>query len=110
MGASSGTQPGTAFETALAGGYSAIPGYLLARLALATPLHGQGLGGELLVDALGRIVEAARISAGRLIVVDALDDDAHAFYGRYHFIPVDGSNRLYLKVATAEAVLAKTGE
>ena len=35
--------------------------------------------------------------------------DAHAFYRRYHLIPVDGSNRLYLKVATAEAVLAKTG-
>jgi hypothetical protein len=97
-------------RAALAGGYSAIPGYLLARLALATPLHGQGLGGELLVDALGRIVEAARISAGRLIVVDALDDHAHAFYRRYQFIPVDGSNRLYLKVATADAVLAKTGQ
>jgi hypothetical protein len=97
-------------RAAPAGGYSAIPGYLLARLALATLLHGQGLGGELLVDALGRIVEAARISAGRLIVVDALDDDAYAFYRRYHFISVDGSNRLYLKVATAEAVLAKTGE
>jgi GNAT superfamily N-acetyltransferase len=91
------------------GGYSTIPGYLLARLALAASLHGQGLGGELLVDALGRIVGAARISAGRLIVVDALDHDAHAFYRRYDFIPVDGSNRLYVKVATAEAVLAKSG-
>jgi GNAT superfamily N-acetyltransferase len=96
-------------RAAPAGGYSAVPGYLLARLALATPLHGQGLGGELLLDALGRIVEAARISAGRLIVVDALDDDAYAFYRRCHFIPVEGSNRLYLKVATADAVLAKTG-
>jgi len=96
-------------RAALAGGYSAVPGYLLARLALATHLHGQGLGGELLLDALGRIVEAARISAGRLIVVDALDDDARAFYRRYHFIPVDGSNRLYLKVATADAILTKAG-
>jgi predicted N-acetyltransferase YhbS len=93
----------------LAAGHSVVPGYLLARLALATPLHGQGLGGELLLDALSRIVEAARISGGRLIVVDALDDHAHAFYRRYDFIPVDGSSRLYLKVATADAILTKTG-
>jgi len=94
----------------LAGGYSVVPGYLLARLALAAPLHGQGLGSELLLDALSRIVEAARISGGRLIVVDALDDHAHAFYRRYDFIPVDGSSRLYLKVATADAILAKTSD
>jgi predicted GNAT family N-acyltransferase len=95
-------------RAALAGGYSAVPSYLLARLALSSALHGQRLGGELLLDALGRIVEAARISGGRLIVVDALDDHAHRFYRRYDFIPVDGSNRLYLKVATAEAILAKS--
>lgn len=94
----------------LAGGYTIIPGYLLARLALDQQLHGQGLGSELLVDALERIVGAARAGGGRLIVVDALDDEAHAFYRRHDFIPVTfipvtGSMRLYLKVATAEAAL-----
>jgi GNAT superfamily N-acetyltransferase len=87
----------------LTGGYSTIPGYLLARLALHTNLHGQGLGAELLVDALGRIVEAARAGGGRLIVVDALDEQATAFYRRHDFTPVAGTMRLYLKVATARA-------
>jgi len=85
----------------LAGGYSTIPGYLLARLALDTSLQGEGLGAELLVDALGRIVEAARTGGGRLIVVDSIDEQAHAFYRRHDFIPVEGAMRLYLKVATA---------
>lgn len=89
----------------LAGGYTIIPGYLLARLALDERLHGQWLGSELLVDALERIVEAARAGGGRLIVVDAIDTVAHAFYRRHDFVPIDGSMRLYLKVATAEAAL-----
>jgi GNAT superfamily N-acetyltransferase len=89
----------------LTGGYSTIPGYLLARLALDGALHGQGLRAELLVDALARIVEAARTGGGRLIVVDALDDQAKAFYGRHDFIPVEGAMRLYLKIATARAAL-----
>jgi GNAT superfamily N-acetyltransferase len=93
----------------LTGGYSVIPAYLLARLALDRTLHGQGLGSELLLDALTRIVEAARVGGGRLIVVDALDDQAHAFYRHHDFTPVKDSQRLYLKIATAEATLVKTG-
>ncbi len=89
----------------LTGGYSTIPGYLLARLALDGDLHGQGLGAELLVDALARIVEAARTGGGRLIVVDAIDEQAKAFYRRHDFIPVDATMRLYLKVATARTAL-----
>ncbi len=52
----------------LTGGYTLIPGYLLARLALDRRLQGQGLGGELLVDAVERIVDAAQVGGGRLIV------------------------------------------
>jgi GNAT superfamily N-acetyltransferase len=88
----------------LAGGYGTIPAYLLARLALDTGLHGQGLA-ELLVDALGRIVDAARTGGGRLVVVDAIDEAAQAFYRRHDFIPVEGTMRLYLKVATAKTAL-----
>jgi GNAT superfamily N-acetyltransferase len=89
----------------LTGGYSTIPGYLLARLSLDVSLHGQGLGAELLVDALGRIVEAAGTGGGRLIVVDAMDEQAKGFYRRHDFIPVEGTMRLYLKVATARTAL-----
>jgi hypothetical protein len=61
----------------------------------------QRLGAELLIDALGRIVEVARSGGGRLIVVDAIDEPAKAFYRRLDFIAVKGTTRLYLKIATA---------
>ncbi|MEV7043876.1 GNAT family N-acetyltransferase [Amycolatopsis sp. NPDC051061] len=86
-----------------AGGQSGmIPGFLLGRLALDKSLRGQGLGTELLVDAIGRLVGAAEVSAGRLIVVDAIDDGAAAFYRKYGFTPVKLTlNRLVMKMATA---------
>ena len=89
----------------LTGGYRTIPEYLLARLALDQSLHGAGLGAELLIDALGRIVEASTAGGGRLVVVDAMDEQAHAFYRRFDFKPVEGAMRLHLKIATARAVL-----
>jgi predicted N-acetyltransferase YhbS len=58
-----------------AAGYSVIPAFLLARLALDKTLRGQGLGAELFVDAICRIVGAAEAGGGRLIVVDAIDDN-----------------------------------
>jgi GNAT superfamily N-acetyltransferase len=89
----------------LSAGYSTIPGYLLARLALSQTLHGQGLGTQLLLDALERIVVAARTAGGRLIAVDALDDAAHHFYRHHDFQPIQGSRRLVMKIATARATL-----
>lgn len=68
-------------------------------------LHGQGLGTQLLLDALERIVAAANDAGGRLVAVDALDDSAHRFYEHHHFQPIQNSNRLVMKVATARAVL-----
>jgi hypothetical protein len=50
-------------------------------------------------------VGAARTDGGRLIVVDAIDTTTHAFYRRYDFIPIDGTMRLHLKIAKAEAAL-----
>lgn len=88
-------------------GYSMdIPGYLLARLALDKRLKGQGLGTELLVDAIGRIVGASEATAGRLIVVDAVDAAAVTFYRKHDFTPVRGNpNRLVLKIATARQLM-----
>jgi len=68
----------------LAGGYSVVPGYLVARLALTRSLHGQGLGTQLL-----------------------LDGDAHRFYVHHDFQPIQGSHRLLMKVATARAALGR---
>lgn len=90
----------------LAGGYSTIPGYLLGRLALDIELHGQGLGSQLLIDAVQRIVDAAATGSGRVIVVDAIDEAAAAFYEHHHFIPMTGTSRLVMKVSTARAALS----
>lgn len=79
-----------------------IPAILLAKLALNASLHGQGLGVELLVRALHRIVEIARSAGGKLIVVDAIDADAAAFYAHHHFEPLPNrKDRLIMKVSTA---------
>ncbi len=89
-----------------ASGYARVPAYLLARLAVHTDLKGFGYGGELLVDALTRIGQAAELSGGRLVVVDALDDQAASFYRHYDFTPVrDNPHRLVLKMATVRRLL-----
>jgi predicted GNAT family N-acyltransferase len=90
----------------LAGGVGMVPAYLLARLALDQSLRSQGLGSELLFDALDMIVCAARDAAGRLIVVDAIDDNAADFYRYHNFVPVkENPLRLVMKVSTARKAL-----
>jgi hypothetical protein len=56
-----------------------IPAILLAKLALNRSLQGRGLGAELLVLALSKIVDAARAAGGKLVVVDAIDEAAAPF-------------------------------
>lgn len=68
------------------GNLNEIPALLLARLALDLRYRGQGLGAELLIDALSRAVAASNQVGGRFIVVDALDEDAGRFYEHYGFV------------------------
>lgn len=83
-----------------------IPAVLLARLALDRTLHGQGLGGELLWDALSRAVAASRLAAARVIVVDAIDTQAAGFYQHHGFVPVPGNtHRLVQKISDVAAAL-----
>ncbi|MEU9836985.1 GNAT family N-acetyltransferase [Streptosporangium sp. NPDC048047] len=90
----------------LAGGVSVVPGYLLARLALDRALHGRGLGAELLVNAISKIVSASETAGGRVIVVDAINGHAADFYAHHGFLPVKGApHRLVMKMATARAAL-----
>ncbi|MFJ6621151.1 GNAT family N-acetyltransferase [Kitasatospora sp. NPDC091335] len=62
-----------------------VPGYLLGKLALGKSLHGKGLGSRLLTQAFERVAEAAQMAAGRLLVVDAIDDNAAGFYRAHGF-------------------------
>jgi GNAT superfamily N-acetyltransferase len=83
-----------------------IPAILLAKLALSADLHGQGLGAELLVRALGTIIDAARAAGGKVVVVDAIDEGAAAFYRHHDFEPLpDHPDRLVMKLSTAARAL-----
>lgn len=83
-----------------------IPAILLAKLALDQSHQGSGLGSELLVAALATIVDAARRAGGRLIVVDAISDEARRFYEHHDFQPLPGNDqRLIMKLSTAAKAL-----
>ena len=84
----------------------AIPSILLARLALDRRRQGRGEGSLLLVDALSVAIEGMRDVGGRLIVVDAIDDNAAAFYRRHGFSPCPGRpDRLVMKASDAAVSL-----
>jgi GNAT superfamily N-acetyltransferase len=90
---------------AMSAGYSMLPGFLIGRLALDQSLQGEGLGSHLLLDALEHIIDAADLVGGRVIVVDAIDAAAEAFYVRHEFQPIKGTSRLVMKIATAREAL-----
>lgn len=89
------------------GGHSVIPAFLVARLALDQSLHGQGLGTRVLLDALDHLADAVDRTAGRLVVVDAIDDNAVRFYAHHGFHQIGNTRRLYLRSASLRTVLAQ---
>lgn len=86
------------------GSPNVIPGFLIARLALAGSHQGRGEGGELLVASLNVILQAIRTAGGRVIVVDAINERAAAFYEHFGFqrVPMN-AGRLILKASSAAA-------
>jgi len=87
------------------GGPRQIPAVLLARLALDSSLHGQGMGGALLADALGRVLAATETVAARFVVVDAIDERAARFYEHHGFRRIPQTLRLVQKVTDVGAAL-----
>lgn len=86
-----------------------VPGYLLAKLALDQSLRGDQTsmwGTQLLLEALRRIVAAASISSGRIIIVDAGAEGLLSWYETHSFLPTGVDPlRLYMKVATARRLI-----
>lgn len=88
------------------GSPQAIPSILLARLALDSTRQGVGEGSLLLVDSLMVAIEGMRNLGGRLIVVDAIDAQAAAFYRKHGFTPCPGrADRLVMKASDAAVSL-----
>jgi GNAT superfamily N-acetyltransferase len=86
-----------------------IPAVLLAKLALDQRSQGTGLGRVLLVRALEKIVDVAKNAGGKLVVVDAIDDEAAEFYEHHDFVPVPGNtHRLVMKISTVARELGIT--
>ena len=84
----------------------AVPVILLARLAVDRSVHGRGMGGYLLRDALIRSLDLSEKLGIHAVVVDALDTDAKAFYERFGFLPLaDDEMRLFLPLGTIRAAL-----
>ncbi len=83
--------------------YPTVPAVRMGRLAVDKGFKGQGLGGALLADALGR---AARSEvAAYALMVDAKDDTAASFYRHHGFIALPDSPRtLFLPLATVQGV------
>jgi ribosomal protein S18 acetylase RimI-like enzyme len=85
-----------------------IPVVLIARLAVDRTVQGQRIGEMLLLDALARSVELSDKLGIHAVVVDALDQQAKAFYEKYRYIPLlDSELHLYLPVSTIRASLPK---
>ncbi len=80
---------------------------LLARLAVHHLHQGEGHGARLLAEALRKAVTAGEAAAARLVVVDAIDDQAAAFYARHGFVAApEHPMRLYRRTRDIRASLA----
>ena len=68
-------------------GRQPIPVIVLARLAVDLSEQGNGLGEQMLVQALARSADAASLIGVRAVLVHAKDATARGFYERYGFEP-----------------------
>jgi predicted N-acetyltransferase YhbS len=82
---------------------------LLARLAVDRREQGSGLGATLLAEALRKAVAAGDAAAARMVVVDAIDENAVRFYERYGFISApEHPLRLYRRMKDIARSLDKS--
>ncbi len=75
-----------------------IPTILLGMFAVDERFQGQGLGAQLLKDAVRRAASAARIIGGRALLVDPANEDAASFYAHYGFKEIEGAGKMYLRL------------
>jgi predicted GNAT family N-acyltransferase len=81
--------------------YDKLPVTLLGRLARSKQFKGRGLGELLLMGAMKRALEHSRSIASVAVVVDAIDENARAFYRGYGFIDIPNRpNRLFMPMKT----------
>lgn len=96
--------------------HGSIPAAFIAMIGVDQHYAGHGFGGDLLVNALMRVVQAADEIGIAVVLLDVLDDGAPelverrlALYQRYGFQPLPSNPlRLFLPVATVKALVDDT--
>ena len=90
--------------------YDKLPATLLGRLARSKQFKGCGLGELLLMGALKRALEHGKNIASVAVVVDAIDENARAFYRCYGFIDIPNHpNRLLMPMKTVAQLFPDVG-
>ncbi len=83
-----------------------VPGFRLARIAIDRAQQGRGLGGQLLLAAGRRCLMAAAAVGGAVLIIDAKNDRAAAWYAGYGAMPLlDAERTLVLPLATIDKLL-----
>ena len=80
---------------------------LIGRLAVSRTRQGGGLRSLLLADAVERAYASAETVGSSMLVVDALNERAAAFYESFGFQPLPESLRLVLPMRSIEELLAR---
>jgi len=80
-----------------------VPTVLIGRLAVDNSVKGLGLGRDLLMDGLYRVLKAADQIGIHAVEVDAKDDNARSFYAKYGFVSLlDDDRHMFLSVRVAK--------
>ena len=76
-----------------------IPAVLIAQVGVTRAVQGHGIGATLLVDALARILGVADNVGFEMVLVDALNLEACAFYRKMQFESLeDNPLRLFMTI------------
>ena len=85
-----------------------VPVILIGRLAIDSRFQGQGIGADLLRDAVLRTLQAAEIAGIRAILVSAISLEAKRFYERFGFVSSTANPQtLMITVTEAARVFAQ---
>ena len=87
-----------------------VPGFRLARLAVDRKFQSHGLGGQLLVAAGRRCLQAATQVGGVLLVIDAKNPKVAKWYASWGATPLlDAPLTLVIPLATLDAAMKTAG-
>lgn len=85
-----------------------VPAVRIGRLGVDKHYKGQGIGGELLWDALGKAGRLSDEVGIYAVVVDAKDENVVRFYHKYGFAPLSNDSKtLFLPIWTIKVLFNK---